>query len=218
MSRTAVFPESPAHARRIVRWTLEGESGDVVEVAELLVSELLTNAIVHGGDHASLVVDVTAGHVHVEVLDLGAAVGLEPLNVGPFSVHGRGLTIVDALASSWGVSARLVGKAVWFDLDLRDSGGVPCPARSEHGQRDERENSEGDGADEDRAEGAEVLRGDTDCDDRDGQSHVAEHEIRGDHLSSALGWGEAIGGREAAHEHAADRDPSDAGTGQEEAE
>jgi anti-sigma regulatory factor (Ser/Thr protein kinase) len=118
MSRTAVFPENPDHARRIVRWTLEGESGEVAEVAELLVSELLTNAIVHGGDHASLVVDVTADHVHVEVLDLGAAVSLEPLSVGPFSVHGRGLTIVDALASSWGVSARLVGKAVWFDLDL----------------------------------------------------------------------------------------------------
>jgi hypothetical protein len=118
MSRTAVFPENPAHARRIVRGTLEGESGDVVVVAELLVSELLTNTIVHGGDHASLVVDVTAELVHVEVLDLGTAVSVEPLGVGPSSEHGRGLTIVDALASSWGVSARHVGKAVWFDLDL----------------------------------------------------------------------------------------------------
>jgi|HubBroStandDraft_6_1064221.scaffolds.fasta_scaffold900213_1 anti-sigma regulatory factor (Ser/Thr protein kinase) len=118
MSRTAVFPDNPAHARRIVRWTLEGASGDVVEVAELLVSELLTNAIVHGGDRASLVVDVTAEHIHVEVLDSSAAVGVEPLRVGPSSEHGRGLTIVDALASSWGVSPRYLGKAVWFDLDL----------------------------------------------------------------------------------------------------
>lgn len=118
MSRTAAFPDDPTHARHIVRWTLEGESAKVVEVAELLVSELMTNAIVHGGEHASLVVDVNAGYVHVEVLDMGAAMNLKPLNVGPSSEHGRGLTIVDALASSWGVSPRYVGKAVWFELDL----------------------------------------------------------------------------------------------------
>jgi anti-sigma regulatory factor (Ser/Thr protein kinase) len=118
MSRTAVFLDNPAHARQIVRSSLEGESGEVVEVAELLVSELVTNAIVHCGDHASLVVDVTAEHVHVEVLDSDASVSLEALSVGPSSEHGRGLTIVEALASSWGVSRRYVGKAVWFDLDL----------------------------------------------------------------------------------------------------
>jgi anti-sigma regulatory factor (Ser/Thr protein kinase) len=90
----------------------------VVEIAELLVSELMTNAMVHGGDPASLVVDVDAGHVHVEVLDMNADLDLKPLHVGSSSEHGRGLTLVDALASSWGVSPRYVGKAVWFDLDL----------------------------------------------------------------------------------------------------
>jgi hypothetical protein len=51
-------------------------------------------------------------------VDSDASVSLEALSVGPSSEHGRGLTIVEALASSWGVSRRYVGKAVWFDLDL----------------------------------------------------------------------------------------------------
>jgi hypothetical protein len=45
-------------------------------------------------------------------------VAREPLNVEPSAEHGQGLAIVNALASSWGVESRLVGKAVWFDLDL----------------------------------------------------------------------------------------------------
>jgi anti-sigma regulatory factor (Ser/Thr protein kinase) len=103
MSRTAAFPQDSSEARRIVRWTLEGEAAEVVEVAELLVSELMTNAIEHGGDHASLVVGVNAGHVHVETLDMSATVDLKPLRAGPSTERGRGLTIVDALASDWGV-------------------------------------------------------------------------------------------------------------------
>ena len=98
---------------------LKGECAEVVEVAELLVSELMTNAIVHGGDHASLVVEVNVKHVHVEVLDLNATMNLQPFKkVEPTCEHGRGLAIVDALATSWGVRPRYVGKAVWFDLDL----------------------------------------------------------------------------------------------------
>jgi anti-sigma regulatory factor (Ser/Thr protein kinase) len=84
----------------------------------LLTSELVTNAIVHGSGDATLVVEVARDHLHVEVLDSAPMRNLQPLQVEPSSEHGRGLAIVDALASSWGVEPRYVGKAVWFDLDL----------------------------------------------------------------------------------------------------
>jgi len=90
----------------------------VIEDAATIVSELVTNAIVHGSGEASLVIEVSERRLHVEVLDTDPTVALAPLDVGPSAAHGRGLAIVDALASAWGVEPRLVGKAVWFDLDL----------------------------------------------------------------------------------------------------
>jgi anti-sigma regulatory factor (Ser/Thr protein kinase) len=90
----------------------------VVGDAATIVSELVTNAIVHGSGHASLVIEVRERRLHVEVLDTDPTVAREPLNVEPSAEHGRGLAIVNALASSCGVEPRLVGKAVWFDLDL----------------------------------------------------------------------------------------------------
>ena len=84
----------------------------------LLVSELASNAIVHGSGDAALVVEVHPHCLHVEVLDSDSTVDFEPLEFERTSPHGRGLAIVNALASSWGVEPRLAGKAVWFDLDL----------------------------------------------------------------------------------------------------
>lgn len=110
--------EDPAHARRVVRSTFESISPLVVATAELLASELVTNAIVYGAGDPILLLDIRQDGVHVEVHDSGPAVDLAPLNVGPTSVRGRGLDIVDALASSWGIEPRPVGKSVWFDLDL----------------------------------------------------------------------------------------------------
>lgn len=40
--------------------------------------------------------------------------------------HGRGLLLVEALSSRWGVGARPFGKFVWFELDLDQSGGDEC--------------------------------------------------------------------------------------------
>jgi anti-sigma regulatory factor (Ser/Thr protein kinase) len=90
----------------------------IVEVAELLVSELVTNAIVHGSGDSTLLLDIRDDHVHVEVHDSDTTLDLEPLPIEPSRERGRGLAIVDALASSWGVQPRRDGKATWFDLDL----------------------------------------------------------------------------------------------------
>lgn len=116
--RFTAIASDPAYARELVRSHLTGVAPEVIENAQTIVSELVTNAIVHGPGEASLVIEVRESCLHVEVLDAGPAVEIEPLTVEPSSVRGRGLTIVDCLASSWGVERRRVGKSVWFDLNL----------------------------------------------------------------------------------------------------
>jgi anti-sigma regulatory factor (Ser/Thr protein kinase) len=112
-----IHTQRPADARRIVRSRLEGMTPKVIGTVELLTSELVNNAIVHGDGVAALVLEVNHGIVHVEVHDTNPTVRLDPLQFEPFSVRGRGLAIVNALASAWGVDPRSDGKAVWFELN-----------------------------------------------------------------------------------------------------
>lgn len=108
----------PAEAREIVRSRLEGVAPEVVETVELLTSELVNNAILHGSGVAALVLEVENDRVHVEVHDTDPTLQLAPLRHAPSSVRGRGLAIVDALATVWGVNPRPVGKSVWFELNV----------------------------------------------------------------------------------------------------
>jgi hypothetical protein len=106
----------PAAARRLVRDALAGSSSDVIDTAELLTSEIVNNAIVHGHGSAALVLEVGMGRVRVAVYDPDPNSTVTLLNVAPSAVHGRGLAIVDALATWWGVEPRDNGKLVWFEL------------------------------------------------------------------------------------------------------
>jgi anti-sigma regulatory factor (Ser/Thr protein kinase) len=117
-SRLAVPVEHPGEARRLVRSKLVGVSGQLLEIAQTLVSELVSNALVHGDGTPMLIAEVENGHLHVEILDSEPTVALAPLPLDPTRERGRGLAIVDALASDWGVESRSVGKAVWFNLQL----------------------------------------------------------------------------------------------------
>jgi anti-sigma regulatory factor (Ser/Thr protein kinase) len=120
-NRFTVRAEDPACARRIVRRTLTAESNvnaDAVETAVLLTSELVTNAIVHGSEDPTLLLDVSDDRIHIEVVDCEPTVELVPRTIDVMRPRGRGLAIVDALASTWGVEPRLLGKAVWFELHL----------------------------------------------------------------------------------------------------
>lgn len=111
--------EDSAYARRVVRHAFEGISPWVVATAQLLASELVANAIVHGSGSPALALDLREDCIHVEVHDADPAPDVvRPVNLGRSSPHGRGLAIVDALASSWGVRVHDHGKAVWFKLDL----------------------------------------------------------------------------------------------------
>ena len=115
----APHPASAAVARRFVRDVLvEGERAAWVERAELAVSELVTNAIVHAGSQPVVLLDVSAGHVAVRVQDGSDAPPLvKPPTQG--EAGGFGVRLVDQMADRWGVEIELgVGKSVWFSLDL----------------------------------------------------------------------------------------------------
>jgi anti-sigma regulatory factor (Ser/Thr protein kinase) len=84
----------------------------------LVISELVTNAVQHGGPPVRCRVTVADDQVHVEVRDHGALLPRES-EVPPTSMRGRGLTIVGRVASRWGVVEHPDGgKTVWAD--------VPC--------------------------------------------------------------------------------------------
>ncbi|MER7839035.1 ATP-binding protein [Streptomyces sp. NPDC096040] len=107
-------PEARRELRELLRhWGKPGRS----EIAELLTSELVTNALLHTDREAVLTAVVGPSQLRVEVRDF---VGRRPRVCAPDTgdgTHGRGLVLVDSLADAWGVQAHEVGKSVWFELD-----------------------------------------------------------------------------------------------------
>lgn len=92
----------------------------VVDEAEMVVSELLGNAI----RHASALVDgtvrvhwqVKAGVVELDVTDGGGRTQPKPLHHSTYATSGRGLRIVRSLAHEWGVLEQEHGRTVWVCL------------------------------------------------------------------------------------------------------
>ncbi|HYI60223.1 MAG TPA: ATP-binding protein [Acidimicrobiales bacterium] len=113
----ATGPEAPAQARQVVRDLLaQGRRPELSDMACLLTSELVSNAVVHGeGNPVELVVDLDQRRLSVQVGDASAGEPV-PVLAGPLSTSGRGLAMVDHLADSWGVTRRRRGKSVWFAL------------------------------------------------------------------------------------------------------
>ncbi|MGH4033705.1 ATP-binding protein [Actinomycetota bacterium Odt1-20B] len=120
-------PRSAPHARALLReqlaaWKIDGQ---VVDVAELLLSELVTNSIQHAyipaGREIGLRFARYEGKVRVEVADAGGGRPV-PVQAGVESDGGRGLALVVALASRWGCCPRRhgIGKAVWAEVEERE--------------------------------------------------------------------------------------------------
>jgi len=89
-----------------------------------LPSELVTNAIVHAASEPLMAVYVEKCRVRVEVHDSDRTLDLLPLKPEQSSPHGRGLAIVDSLASLWGVEPREDGKPSGSSLTSRIRGSV----------------------------------------------------------------------------------------------
>ena len=103
-------------ARRFVATQLAGElPADVVADAELAVSELVTNAILHAGTTIVVRLRTMPPSVRIEVEDLSPVTPVRPITSAQ-SMTGRGLALVEGLASEVGVDRTSTGKVVWCVL------------------------------------------------------------------------------------------------------
>ncbi|WDV54158.1 ATP-binding protein [Streptomyces coeruleorubidus] len=118
-------PCAVREARAQVRRQLEGwglaERGEVADVAELLVGELATNALVHAESRFRLILFAAHGVLRCEVADTERRVP-RVLDAGT-GESGRGMFLVDALAQRWGCHRDGPGKTVWFELGTCGSDG-----------------------------------------------------------------------------------------------
>jgi anti-sigma regulatory factor (Ser/Thr protein kinase) len=110
---------APGVAREFVRtrWPQLGE--EVIDDVVLIVSELASNAVQHGQPDIELRIRVEPFSVDVSVLDHGPVIPLtEIVQPQEMATSGRGLSIVDRLASDWGVEPfdGAAGKTVWARL------------------------------------------------------------------------------------------------------
>jgi anti-sigma regulatory factor (Ser/Thr protein kinase) len=109
-------PRSAGAARHFVEGELRDcVSADLAEIAVLLTSELVTNVIVHARTTLRLDLDVEDSNVRVAVAD---DVVRSPAlrRTHDARLTGRGINLVEALSTQWGVDPTPPGKTVWFEL------------------------------------------------------------------------------------------------------
>jgi len=112
-------PASAGRARAFVADMLEvWDCNDTEEIAGLLTSEVVTNAVRHAGGDLVLEVSLQAGTLRISTLDRGP-MWTQPIPADPHDSHGRGLLLVDSLARRWGVEQRATGKTVWFEVAVQ---------------------------------------------------------------------------------------------------
>ncbi|MFD0884381.1 ATP-binding protein [Streptosporangium algeriense] len=121
----AATPSSVPEARGWARELLESLDGvscaDLLDDVLLLLSEVVTNAVVHSDSArheeglVTVRIGVGNGMVHVEVLDAGSETGGPAVREATADgLGGRGLFLVDLLSADWGAHCGEMGGAVWF--------------------------------------------------------------------------------------------------------
>jgi hypothetical protein len=111
---------APRVSRRIMRELLPLWGATCLrEDAELLVSELVSNAVEHVGGEASFQLEVAfAGRwLRVSLAD-GSSLSPVVRELSTSRIRGRGMQMIVALADRWGVDDHHGGKMVWFELGL----------------------------------------------------------------------------------------------------
>jgi anti-sigma regulatory factor (Ser/Thr protein kinase) len=124
LSSELTLVSSPRAAADARRWVgdicLRLERGDLVECAELGVSELVANAIIHASAPFKVRVRGTASHPRIEVVDGSTSPPVPPVHQADDDLDllltfGRGLSMVAQCAVAWGATIESDGKIVWFE-------------------------------------------------------------------------------------------------------
>ncbi len=109
-------PASAAAARRFAARALGGVDVDLALVT-LLVSELVSNVVLHARTPLTVAVRTSGRRVRVTVSDRSPTLPA-PKTYAPDAVTGRGLTMVASSCADWGVEPTPGGKAVWFEVPM----------------------------------------------------------------------------------------------------
>jgi anti-sigma regulatory factor (Ser/Thr protein kinase) len=109
-------PAAPGRARSLVERILRRcDQPELVPAATVVISEVVTNAVLHAGGIVEVRVSCRPDRVRVEVRDASEQL---PVTGDPAqaTTGGRGLHLVEALATAWGANHDGRGKVVWFEL------------------------------------------------------------------------------------------------------
>jgi DNA-binding NarL/FixJ family response regulator len=110
---------SAGKARRFMGEKLrEWDVEELLETVNLLVSELVTNAVIHAESEAEVAVVLTADALRVEVADRGGGAAVLK-DADQLDTSGRGISLVDVLSTRWGIDDvdDGGGKTIWFELE-----------------------------------------------------------------------------------------------------
>ena len=112
---------APRAARRFVDEMLaEAGYDDVLDTVELLVTEVVTNAVLHARSEAKVVIQLLPDAVRVEVLDQDDSFPVRR-RARSDQPGGRGLELVEQMSRAWGIDMLSVGKRTWFEV-AREAG------------------------------------------------------------------------------------------------
>lgn len=113
------LPDAVMHARRFTARTLRNWGlADELDVALLVTSELVTNALVHTQGEVRLNLTLTADRLRIAVNDPSPRTPVKPATVDWEATGGRGLLLIEAMSQTWGSVPLSGGKQVWGELSL----------------------------------------------------------------------------------------------------
>lgn len=124
--RDQSVPADPGASGEARRFLLEtagewGLSPEVTEVAQLVVSELVSNAVEHAGTGSTITLELDDALLKISVRD-GSTVQPVPRPLDMVSFRGRGLPLIDQVSEEWGILDHSDGKTVWAALALSADG------------------------------------------------------------------------------------------------
>lgn len=110
-------PQAVGHARRFTRRTLRSWGvSENLDAALLVVSELVTNALVHTEGQVRLDLTLVGDRLRLAVADASPRSPAKPNSIGWEATGGRGILLVEALSAAWGTLPVSGGKQVWAEL------------------------------------------------------------------------------------------------------